>query len=156
MKPTRSSSIAGLAGLPSTPSGAPTTGRSRSGGGFPTLAGRCERDHIDWLAIDLYSARNPADVLEQFLGFYGKTKKPIMLPECGTADEQTRWNNAFKGNEAWTRELFDVIDATPQIKAVCWFEWDNYHLRRDPAQLKEFRKRIAGEQFVGKFQAPAK
>ena len=111
-------------------------------------------EYVDWLAIDLYSARNPKEVVDQFLHLYGKTGKPIMIPEGGTGAEATRWNLKFAGNAAWTKELFDVIDATPQIKAVCWYEWDEtWSLTRDPAQLAEFRRRIAGKRYVGKFVA---
>jgi hypothetical protein len=83
---------------------------------------------------------------------YGETGKPIMIPEGGTGDEVTRWNPKYAGNAAWTKELFDVIDATPRIKAVCWYEWDEtWSLARDPAQLAEFRRRIAGTRYAGKF-----
>lgn len=111
-------------------------------------------DYVDWLAIDLYSARNPRDVVTQFLDLYGKTGKPIMIPEGGTGEEQTKWNPKFAGNAAWTKELFDVVETTPQIKALCWFEWDEkWNVTRDPAQLTEFRKRIAEKRYVGKFMA---
>ena len=48
--------------------------------------------------------------------------------------------------------MFDAIDATPSIKALCWYEWDEaWSLTRDPAQLAEFRRRIVGPRYAGKF-----
>ena len=109
---------------------------------------------ITWIgsASTLYSARNPRDVVKQFLDLYGKTGKPIMIPEGGTGEDSTRWNTKFAGNAAWTKELFDTIDETPPDQALCWFEWDDtWNLTRDPAQLAEFRRRIAAKRYVGKF-----
>lgn len=73
-------------------------------------------DYTDWLAIDLYSARNPKDVVGQFMDLYGKTGKPIMIPEGGTGPEQTKNNPHYSGDAAWVKELFDTIDSTPRIK----------------------------------------
>ena len=109
-------------------------------------------NYTDWLAIDLYSSRNPKEVLREFLDLYGKTNKPIMIPEGGTGDEQSKWNKSFPGNGPWTRELFDTIEATPQIKALCWFEWSKeWNIERDPAQLAEYQRRIAEKRFEMKF-----
>jgi hypothetical protein len=109
-------------------------------------------DYTDWLAIDLYSSRNPRQVMKEFLELYGKTGKPIMIPEGGTGPEQTKWNKQFAGEAAWTAELFDVIEATPQLKALCWFEYGSqWDIERDAGQLAEYKKRIAGKRFDVKF-----
>ena len=108
--------------------------------------------YVDWLAIDLYSSRNPKDVVSQFLSLYGKTAKPIMIPEGGTGPEQTKWNPKFPGDAQWVKELFDVIDATPQIKGLCWFEYGKqWDLERDAGQLAEFHHRIAADRFATGF-----
>lgn len=115
-------------------------------------------EYVDWLGIDLYSSRNPKPIMKQFLDLYGKTKKPIMIPEGGTGPEQTRWNKQYGGDAAWVKEMFDVIEATPQIKAICWFqhgkEWD---IERDAGQLAEYQKRIKAPRYGAKVVAtPAK
>lgn len=109
-------------------------------------------EYVDWLAIDVYSSRNPAEMLGQFVDMYGKTGKPIMIPEGGTGDEQTKWNTKFAGNAAWVKELFDVIERTPQVKGLCWFQYGKeWELQRDPAQLAEYRKRIADQRYATPF-----
>lgn len=109
-------------------------------------------EYVDWLAIDLYSSRNPRPVVDEFLKLYGKTGKPIMIPEGGTGPEQTQWNKQFPGDAAWMKEFFDVIEATPQIKALCWFQWDKqWNVERDAGQLAEYQKRIAGKRFQADF-----
>jgi hypothetical protein len=100
-------------------------------------------DYVDWLAIDVYSSRNPREVIQPFLDLYGKTGKPIMIPEGGTAPEQTRWNKQYAGDAAWVKELFDVVEATPQIKALCWFQWGKeWNVEREPGQLAEYQCRL--------------
>jgi hypothetical protein len=109
-------------------------------------------DYCDWLAIDLYSARNPKDVVGQFMELYGKTGKPIMIPEGGTGPEQTKNNPHYPGDAAWVTELFDVIDVTPQIKALCWFEWGKeWDVERDAGQLQVYQKRMTSPRFDSRF-----
>jgi hypothetical protein len=108
--------------------------------------------YVDWLGIDLYSSRNPKQVMGEFIAMYGTTRKPIMIPEGGTSPEQTKWNQNFRGDAAWVKEFFEVVNTTPQIKAVCWFQWDkSYELQRDPEQVLEYRKGIEGKKFDAKF-----
>jgi hypothetical protein len=111
-------------------------------------------DYVDWLGIDVYSARNPRQVIGDFVGMYGKTGKPIMIPEGGTGPEQTRHNPKYAGDAAWVKELFDTIEATPRVKALCWFQYGKaWDVERDAGQLAEYKKRIAagryGARFVG-------
>ncbi len=109
--------------------------------------------YVDWLAIDLYSARNPKPVMKEFLDMYGGTGKPIMIPEGGTGAEQTQWNKKFASAEAWTKELFDAIEATPRVKAICWFEWGKeWDLERDAGQAAEFRRRLQAERYGAIFE----
>ncbi|HZZ42439.1 MAG TPA: glycosyl hydrolase [Tepidisphaeraceae bacterium] len=111
--------------------------------------------YVDWLAVDIYNTRNPKDVFAQFTQMYGKTRKPIMIPEGGTIDDNIKWNNQWTNDAVWTKELFDVMDTTPPIKAFCWFEWDpTSYIERDAGQLAEYRKRIAEKRYVGKFEVP--
>lgn len=111
-------------------------------------------NYVDWLAIDLYSSRNPKQVVGEFLKLYGKTGKPIMIPEGGTGPEQTQWNKNFAGDAAWTKELFDIIEATPQIKLLSWFQWSKeWYVERDAGQLAEYRKRIQAERYGKPFVA---
>ncbi|HEX8912624.1 MAG TPA: glycosyl hydrolase [Humisphaera sp.] len=108
--------------------------------------------YVDWLGIDVYSSRNPTQMIGEFATMYAPTGKPIMIPEGGTGPEQTKWNKAFKGDAAWTAELFDAIEATPRVKAVCWFQYGKgWDLQRDAGQLAEYRRRIAGERYGAKF-----
>jgi hypothetical protein len=110
-------------------------------------------EYVDWLAIDLYSSRQPKQVVSEFLGLYGKTGKPIMIPEGATGAEQSKWNTQFKGEAAWTKELFDVIEATPQIKALCWFQWSKeWNIEREPGQLAEYQKRIKSPRYSANFK----
>lgn len=110
--------------------------------------------YVDWLGIDVYSARNPKQVFAEFVGMYGKTGKPIMLPEFGTGPDQSKYNTQFAGEAAWTKELFDVVEAQPLVKAVCWFEhgkeWD---VGRVPGQLAEYQRRIADKRYETAFVA---
>lgn len=111
-------------------------------------------EYVDWLAVDLYSSRNPKPIMKQFMELYGQTRKPIMIPEGGTGPEQTRWNKQYAGDAAWVKEFFDVIEATPQIKAVCWFQWGKeWDIERDPGQLVEYSKRIKAGRYSAKFAA---
>jgi hypothetical protein len=110
-------------------------------------------EYVDWLALDLYSARNPTPVLREFLDLYGKTGKPIMIPEGGTAVQQSRWNKSFAGDAAWVKELFDTIDSTPRIKALCWFEFgQEWNVERDPGQLAEYHRRLQEDRFAATFE----
>jgi hypothetical protein len=71
-----------------------------------------------------------------------------MIPECGTDDDQTKWNTKYPGNAVWTKQLFDEIAAHPQIKALCWFEFGpQSNIERDPGQLAEYQKRISEPRF---------
>jgi beta-mannanase len=109
-------------------------------------------EYVDWLAIDIYSSRNPREIMRQFVEMYGATGKPMMIPEGGTGPEQTQWNKQFKSDAAWVKELFDVIDETPQMKALCWFQWGgDWNLERDADQLKEYQRRIREPRFAAPF-----
>lgn len=109
-------------------------------------------EYVDWLAIDVYSSRNPREVIGQFLDLYGPKGKPIMIPEGGTGPEQTRWNNQYAGDAGWVKELFDVIEATPQIKALCWFQYGKvWNVQRDPGQLAEYQRRIRAARYCAPF-----
>ncbi len=113
-------------------------------------------DYTDWLAIDLYSARNPKDVVGQFMDLYGKTGKPIMIPEGGTGPEQTKNNPHYSGDAAWVKELFDTIDSTPRIKALCWFQYGSqWDVERDAGQLAEYRRRIGEARYAEPFAGRA-
>lgn len=102
--------------------------------------------YVDWLGIDPYSARNPREMIEPLLTMY--PGKPLMIPECGTGPDQSKWNKQFAGNAAWVSELFDVIESNPRIKALCWFEFgDEWNLSRDPDQLKIYQQRIQSKIF---------
>ena len=104
-------------------------------------------DYVDWVAIDVYSSRNPAEEIEPFVKAFGH--KPIMIPECGTGDEQTKWNQHFPGAAAWTKSLFDEINSHPQFKALCWFEYGpEWSVERNSGQLAEFQERIAAPRFA--------
>ena len=105
-------------------------------------------DYVDWLAIDVYSSRNPREVLQQFLDLYGKTGKPILIPEGGTGPVQTQWNKQYAGDAAWVKEMFDVIETTPQIKALCWFQYGKeWNVERDPGQLAEYQRRLRAARY---------
>jgi hypothetical protein len=111
-------------------------------------------DYTDWLAIDLYSARNPKEVVGKFLDLYGKTGKPIMIPEGGAGPEATKYNRHFTTDAAWVAELFDTIESTPRIKALCWFEYGKqWELERDPGQLAEYQRRIKAARYGAAFDA---
>jgi len=46
------------------------------------------------------------------------------------------------------KELFDVIEATPQIKAICWFQWGKqWNVERDAGQLAEYQRRLQAARF---------
>lgn len=105
-------------------------------------------EYVDWLAIDLYSSRNPRPIVQQFLELYGRIGKPIMIPEGGTGPEQTRWNRQYADDAGWVKELFDVIEATPQIKTLCWFQWGKqWNVERDAGQLAEYQRRLQSARY---------
>jgi hypothetical protein len=59
-----------------------------------------------------------------------------------------RFRKADVTNVAWVKELFDVIEATPQLKALCWFQWgEEWNVERDPGQLAEYQHRIRAARY---------
>lgn len=71
-----------------------------------------------------------------------------MIPEGGTGPEQTRWNTQYAGDAAWVKELLDVTEATPQIKALCWFQWGReWNVEREPGQLAEYQRRLRATRY---------
>ena len=71
--------------------------------------------YVDWLAIDLYSARQsrPGDGRVSQALRHG-AGKPIMIPEGGTGPEQTQWNKQFPGDAAGPRRSSDRHRSQPR------------------------------------------
>ena len=52
-------------------------------------------------------------------------------------------NKQFAGDAAWVQELFDMIEATPQIKALCWFPWGKeWNVEHNPGQLARYHAEL--------------
>lgn len=78
-------------------------------------------DSVDWICADVYAGnrfRSMGDLLRPLLTWSASHPKPIMLGEFGVAKA---WGD---GRAAWLADAARVIEANPQIKAVCYFESD--------------------------------
>ncbi|MEO1451359.1 MAG: glycosyl hydrolase, partial [Bacteroidota bacterium] len=81
---------------------------------------------VDWWGIDIFSPEewsNPA--LPRFLTRADGHQKPVMIGETtpryvGVEDGAVSW-------EKWFQPFFETVYASPQIKAICYINWDWYY-----------------------------
>lgn len=107
-------------------------------------------EYVDWVAADVYSNRPGSTTLRELQEELGKDK-PIMVPEGGTEDLLTQYNQNFPGNKEWIRDFYNTIlnDMDNQVKAVCWFHWNEHsYVDRDPEQVPVYRDFIERPAFI--------
>jgi Glycosyl hydrolase family 26 len=78
---------------------------------------------VDWLGIDIFSPEEITDSrLNAFLTKADEYKKPVMIGETtpryvGTLDGKASWDK-------WFKPFFTLLYTRPQIKAICYINWD--------------------------------
>lgn len=110
-------------------------------------------EYVDWIAADIYSNRHGGEALLEFREAMGD-HKPIMIPEGGTEDLLTPYHPNYPGNSVWIDQFYSAIlnEMAPQVKAVCWFQWNDVSwVERDPQQLEVYRKFIERPEFISTF-----
>ncbi len=78
---------------------------------------------VDWWGIDIFSPEEISD--KRLTAFFKKAneyKKPIMIGETtprhvGTLDGIVSWNK-------WFKPFFGLVYENPEIKAICYINWD--------------------------------
>jgi hypothetical protein len=79
--------------------------------------------YVDWFGVDIFSPEELTDGrLFSFLNKADEFKKPVMIGETtpryvGTLDGKTSWDK-------WFRPFFGLLYSRPQIKAICYINWD--------------------------------
>jgi hypothetical protein len=79
--------------------------------------------YVDWFGVDIFSPEELTDSrLIAFLDKAEEYKKPVMIGETtpryvGTLDGKTSWDK-------WFRPFFSLLYSRPQIKAICYINWD--------------------------------
>lgn len=79
-------------------------------------------DQVDWTCADVYASstvRPLGDLLRPFLTWAAAHPKPIVIGEFGV---DNAWGPA--NQVAWLADAALLIQANPQIKAVCYFDAD--------------------------------
>ncbi|MFM9839771.1 MAG: glycosyl hydrolase [Cyclobacteriaceae bacterium] len=78
---------------------------------------------VDWFGVDIFSPEEITDSrLIAFLNKADQYKKPVMIGETtpryvGTLDGKASW-------DMWFKPFFGLLYANPQIKAICYINWD--------------------------------
>jgi hypothetical protein len=78
---------------------------------------------VDWFGVDIFSPEEITDSrLIDFLSKADQYKKPVMIGEAtpryvGTLDGKASWDK-------WFRPFFELLYTRPQIKAICYINWD--------------------------------
>jgi hypothetical protein len=80
-------------------------------------------EFVDWFGVDIFSPEELTDSrLTAFLAKADKHQKPVMIGETtprhvGTLDGTVSW-------EKWFRPFFKLVYENPQIKMICYINWE--------------------------------
>jgi Glycosyl hydrolase family 26 len=79
--------------------------------------------YVDWFGIDVFDASELTDSrLTAFLTKADELSKPVMIGE--TTPTGVGAQNGFQSWNDWYRPFFSLVYTNPQIKAICYINWD--------------------------------
>jgi hypothetical protein len=80
-------------------------------------------DYVDWFGIDVFDASELTDSrLTAFLTKADELSKPVMIGE--TTPRGVGAQNGLQSWNDWYRPFFSLVYNNPQIKAICYINWE--------------------------------